>query len=71
MEKNTIPVHGNTNKRNGRALTFEKEVKQDLVDFFEHLKEFAQPQSNRFVRENCGTGLCDGQDAVLVLEKVL
>ena len=35
--------------------------------FFEEMKQFAQPQSTRFVREEAGTGLIDGEEDALEL----
>lgn len=64
---NTLPRHGNKNKQGGRSKRFNEDVKGDLFEFFEGLKELAQPTSTRFVRENVGTGLRDDELDLLEL----
>ena len=67
VDNNRIPVHGNKNRVLGKGKRFQNEVKDDLLEFFEEMKQFAQPQSTRFVREESGTGLRDGYEDVLEL----
>ena len=58
---NSMPVHGNKGKLTGKAHRFATEVKDDLHEFFEELKEFGSPKATRFVREEAGIGLRDSE----------
>ena len=67
VDDNRIPVHGNKNRVLGKGKRFQNEVKDDLLEFFEEIKQFAQPHSTIFVREEAGIGLRDGDEEVLDL----
>ena len=62
MRTNKLPTNGNKNKPTWLQNRFEEKVKQDLDLFFKQIKQFAQPQSTRFVRKETGAGLRDGKE---------
>ena len=64
---NKLPEHGNKGKVLGRAKRFAEEVKEDLDLFFQEMKQFSTPTATRVVREECGTGLRDGEENVFEL----
>ena len=67
-EKNILPVHGNKGKVTGKAKRFRDDVADDpLHEFFHQIEQFATPQATRFVREETGAGLRDGEEGVLEL----
>jgi len=67
VETNTMPSHGNKYQRGGRGKQFDKLCASSLHAYFDELKEFAQPESTRVVREETGTGLRDGEEGVYEL----
>ena len=67
VDNNRIIVHGNKNRVLGKGKRFQNEVKDDLLEFFEEMKQFAQPHSTRIVREEAGTELRDGEEDMLEL----
>ena len=67
VKKNILPVHGNKGKITGKAKRFRDDVADDLHEFFHQMEQFATPQATRFVREETGAGLRDGEEGVLEL----
>ena len=65
--QNKLPTHGNKGKVLGKAKRFADHVKDDLHSFFQHIKQFGAPKATRFVREETGTGLRDGEDDLVEL----
>ena len=64
---NKLPDHGNKGKVLGNAKRFANEVKDDLHGFFHELKQFGTPKATRFVREETGSGLRDGEEDLVEL----
>jgi len=67
VDKNKLPAHRKKDAKGDRTKWFDDEVKEDLRAFFEEMKLFAQPTSTRFVREDTGAGLRDGEEGILEL----
>ena len=67
VKQNHLPDHGNKGRLSGKAKRFAVEVKADLHDFFKEIKQFAAPKSTRFIREETGSGLRDGEENLLEL----
>ena len=66
VSKNLLFEHGSKGKVPGTAKRFSREVKEDLHKFFHQMKQFGQTKSTRFVREETGTGLRDGENIDLL-----
>ena len=65
--QNKLPTHSKKGKVLGKAKRFADHVKDDLHSFFQHIKQFGAPKATRFVREETGTGLRDGEDDLVEL----
>lgn len=63
VETNTIPQHGNKHKRPGNARKFDTEVYDDLVAFFEKMKQLGTPR-----RLLPGDDACENGDDNVVVE---
>eukprot|EP00536_Pseudo-nitzschia_multiseries_P019496 jgi/Psemu1/61028/gm1.61028_g len=68
LEDNTTPTHGLKGKRPNNTIEFDDStIVEDLVNFFDELKELGQPQSTRIMRVETGVGLRDGEEGVVEL----
>jgi hypothetical protein len=66
VKNNRPPMHGNKYNRNA-ASQFEQHCVTSLHEFFAGLKDFAEPESTCFVREQTGSGLRNGEEDVSLL----
>eukprot|EP00536_Pseudo-nitzschia_multiseries_P007462 jgi/Psemu1/18018/gm1.18018_g len=63
LEDNTTPTHGLKGKRPNNTIEFDDStIVEDLVNFFDELKELGQPQSTRIMQVETGVGLRDGEE---------
>jgi hypothetical protein len=53
-ETGQIPDHPLLGRRGNRSKAFDRDIKEDLHEFFEHLKRLAEPRATRQVREDLG-----------------
>ena len=67
VELNIVPVHGNKGKVSGMPKLFAVHVNDDLHEFFHQIKQFGTPKATRFVREETGSGLRDGEEDLIEL----
>ena len=66
VAKNIVFEHGSKGKLAPKAKRFAAEVEDGLHAFFHEIKQFGSPKTTRFVREETGTGLRDGEDPDLL-----
>ena len=65
---NTLPGHGNKNRRSGAGTHFDAFVKADLTEYFKDLRKLAEPRSTRVIRQQVGSvTLRDCEDDALYL----
>eukprot|EP00536_Pseudo-nitzschia_multiseries_P016373 jgi/Psemu1/45970/gm1.45970_g len=68
LEDNTTPTHGLKGKRPNNTIEFDDStIVEDLVNFFDELKELGQPQSTRIMQVETGVGLRDGEEGFVEL----
>eukprot|EP00536_Pseudo-nitzschia_multiseries_P019136 jgi/Psemu1/59156/gm1.59156_g len=66
LDDNTTPTHGLKGKRPHSTMEFdESTIVEDLVNFFDELKELGQQQSTRIMQVETGVGLRDGEEGVV------
>jgi hypothetical protein len=66
VKYNKPPIHGGKYNRNASSQ-FTEHCVTSLHEFFEGLKDFAEPESTCFVREETGSGLRHGEENVSLL----
>eukprot|EP00536_Pseudo-nitzschia_multiseries_P003616 jgi/Psemu1/8182/gm1.8182_g len=68
LDDNTTPTHRLKGKRPNNTMEFdESTIVEDLVSFFDELKELGQPQLTRIMRVETGVELRSGEEGVVEL----